>query len=400
MALCSCRLINCLIIVPFSNQASQSGLEAAKESLEVVARATKEIKDQTPQLDDGKISIPFWPGAGGGSDSSGAPNLAWVRTAAQAAMALKVHGMLETTGMNSASARLQHASLPSLGSASRATAWEEDDGQLYQNGNPPQRAPVHESLADGDAEGNNFEDGVVTVHSELPVYDPGLGDNGYDLLPLPVPAPERRILSAGNNTCEATFLREGRFHYGTGVDPSEVQVDSDDKGSRAFLGDIAVDENIGKLREVIGSVEHTLARCLASIGGVAKSQSERQSLHVEVVSGLDSWGGMRGKFVSQRSLLKGVSGIELCKELYAEGDTSMIDGKLAEVRGNFLDSVSACLSHTPSLSKICHSRTPWPSPQYQPPKTFDLQFESPGQPPMRRRRPSLQPTRRRMHATR
>jgi hypothetical protein len=237
--------------------------------------------------------------------------------------------MLETTGMNSASARLQHASLPSLGSASRTAAWEDDDGQLYQAENSPQRPSVHESQADGDAEGSNFEDGVVAVHSELPVFEPGLGDNGYDLLPLPVPAPERRILSAGNNECEATFLREGRFHYGTGADPSEVQVDSDDKKSRAFLGDIAVDENIGKLREVIGSVENTLARCLASIGGVAKSQSERQALHVEVVSGLDSWGGMRGKFVSQRSLLKGVSGIELCKELYAEGDTAMIDGKFA-----------------------------------------------------------------------
>jgi hypothetical protein len=338
-----------LITVHYSKQASQSGLEAAKESLDVVARATKEIKDQTPQLDDGKISIPFWPGAGGGSDSSGAPNLAWVRTAAQAAMALKVHGMLETTGMNSASARLQHASLPSLGSASRATAWEEDDGQLYQNGNPPLRTPVHETQAGGDAEGNNFEDGVVTVHSELPVYEPGLGDNGYDLLPLPVPAPERRILSAGNDTCEATFLREGRFHYGTGADPSEVQVDSDDKGSRAFLGDIAVDENIGKLREVIGSVENTLARCLASIGGVAKSQSERQALHVEVVSGLDSWGGMRGKFVSQRSLLKGVSGIELCKELYAEGDTSMIDGKFGCTRLNWLESFSESLSRMQSF---------------------------------------------------
>lgn len=294
----------------------------------MVARATKEIKDQTPQLDDGKISIPFWPSAGGGTDSSsGAPNLAWVRTAAQAAMALKVHGMLETTGMNSASARLQHASLPSLGSASRAAAWDDDDGPSYQHINPqPRPPPVRESLADGDAEGSNFEDGVVTVHSELPVFEPGLGDNGYDLLPLPVPAPERRILSAGNDECEATFVREGRFHYGTGVDQSEVQVGTDEKASRAFLGDIAVDENIGKLREVIGSVENTLARCLASIGSVAKSQSERQSLHVEVVSGLDSWGGMRGKFVSQRSLLKGVSGIELCKEVYAEGDTAMIDG--------------------------------------------------------------------------
>jgi hypothetical protein len=155
-----------------------------------------------------------------------------------------------------------------------------------------------------------------------------MGDDGYDLLPLPVPAPERRILSAGGDACEATFLREGRFHYGTDSDRTEVQAYSEDRTSKAFLGDIAVEENIGKLREVIGSVENTLSRALASMGGIAKSQRERQALHVEIVRGLDSWSGMRGKFVSQRSLLKGVNGMEHCKDLYAEGNVAMIDGTI------------------------------------------------------------------------
>jgi len=41
-------------------------------------------------------------------------NFEWVCTAAQAAMALQVHGFLNATGMSSYSIRLQHASLPDL----------------------------------------------------------------------------------------------------------------------------------------------------------------------------------------------------------------------------------------------------------------------------------------------
>lgn len=315
---------------PFSNQASQSGLEAAKESLRAIQRKNKEIKDQTPHLEDGKVSIPFWPS---NSDSSASPNLAWVRTAAQAAMALKVHGMLETTGMNSASARLQHASLPAFGPSARSPSWDDHD-----NG-----ASARAVTADANvnAEGNNFEEGVVSVQSELQSGELIVGDDGYDLLPLPVPAPERRILSVGSDASSQIVPRETRFHYGSMSMPSPFSVDEDDKAQSAYLGDISVDDNIDKLREVIGSVDNTLSRCLASIGGVGNAQKERQTLHLEIVKGLDSWGGMRGKFISQRSLLKGVSGIEQSKDLYEEGDLSLIDG-------------TSCQSFTRPIALLSH----------------------------------------------
>jgi len=307
-------------------QSSQSGLEAAKESLEEINRSRRELKDQTPHLDDGKISIPFWPSSAD-TDSSSSLNLAWVRTAAQAAMALKVHGMLETTGMPSASARLQHASLPSLGTSNRNSSWEDDD-----ESNTAHARVIHANATD-DFEGvnavavNNFEDGVVTVHSELNSAELDTdGDDGYDLLPLPVPAPERRILNAGSDVVSTrSSNRENRFHYGASMVHGPYEIDREENTCNAFLGDIAVDENIDKLREVIGSVDNTLSRCLASLGGIVKAQRERQALHLGIVNGLDSWNGMRGKFVSQRSLLKGVCGIEQSRCLYDEGDITMID---------------------------------------------------------------------------
>jgi len=292
-------------------KASQSGLEGAKKSLEECNKATKEIKDQTPQLDDGKMmTLP-------------SQNLAWVRTAAQAAMALKVHGMLETTGMQSASARLQHASLPSFGPSARS-GWDDDEAGAQARETVLDEASTTTSAR----EGNNFEEGVVSVQSELVSQEELCGgDDGYDLLPLPVPAPERRILSAGSDARATAGLdREERFHYGTATVEGRQLMDTVDDDRSAFLGEISVDENIDKLREVIGSVDNTLSRCLASSGGIGKAQRERQALHLDVVRGLDRWEGMRGRFVSQRALFKGVAGIDQSKEIYDESNLALIDG--------------------------------------------------------------------------
>jgi hypothetical protein len=292
-------------------KASQSGLEAAKEMLELCDRARHEMDNQTPHLDDSKAII-----------SASLPNFTWVRTAAQAAMALHVHGILETTGMPSASARLQHASLPSLASV---RSWDDDEGHICTT--------TAERVIDGEA--SNFEDGVVSVQSELQ-SDPtdifqSTADDDYDLLPLPVPAPERRILSEGSGLGTASIPREARFHYGSSSPNASYFLDGDENGLRSgYLSDMAVDQNIDKLREVIGSVDNTLSRCLASSGAIGKAHKDRQLLHLEIVRGLDSFAGMRGKFVSQRSLMKGVAGIEQSSNLYEEGDVAMIDGKFAD----------------------------------------------------------------------
>jgi hypothetical protein len=288
-------------------------VDAAKQCLDECSRQSKEIKERSPQLVDGKVGMPFW--SQGSSFSPTSPNFAWVRTAAQAALALQVHGMLETSGLPNASARLQHASLPSFGQVSARTSYGWEDLEIEAGA----RFPVANATAYLNGSGNtsNFEEGVVI-------------DDGFDLLPLPVPAPERRILSAGSNTGgnygTDNRHREERFHYGSPTIQGRYTLDAEEVGS-AFLCDVAVDENIDKLREVIGSVDNTLSRCLASSGAIGKAQRERLTSHLNIVGGLDSWAGMRGKFISQRSLLKGIAGIEQSKAISEEGDLALIDGK-------------------------------------------------------------------------
>lgn len=307
-------------------RASQSGLEAAKLSLEECLRLSKEVKDQTPQLVDGKTIIPFW-----GSTTGSQPSLSWVRTAAQAAMALKVHGMLETTGMQSASARLQHASLPSFSHPAGSNLdWvdEEQDDQAQSR-----TSGGDECLTAADRV-NSFEQGVVTVQSELQGEIPTPNDDdGYDLLPLPIPAPERSILSVGSRAHVATSsVNSGgqagaadRFHYGASSLRRRFPMDDEDDARSVFLGDISVDEHIDKLREVIGSVDNTLSRCLASSGGIGRARRDKLALHLDIVQGFDSWKGLKGKFIGQRPLLKGVSGIEQSNEVYEESDLALVD---------------------------------------------------------------------------
>jgi hypothetical protein len=66
---------------------------------------------------------------------------------------------------------------------------------------------------------------------------------------------------------------------------------------------------------------------LASGGGIGKVRRDRNNVQLDVVKGFDSWEGMRGQFISQRALLKGVNGLQQSKEIYEEGDLMLIDGK-------------------------------------------------------------------------
>ena len=233
-------------------KASQSGLEAAKLCLE-------ECPEPQP-LHEGRL------------------NLKWIRTAAQAAMALQIHDLLETTGLQSASARLQHLSLP----PTFASGPRDDDKD------EPSAEPETSTTS------TPFEDGVVTVG--------GLDDEGYDWLPEPVMAPD--LLRTDPES------HKDRYSY-------------------------EVDENVESLRDVIGSVANTMARCQASSGTIRKALKERQDLHLGILRGLDSWEGMRGQFVTQRSLMKGVSGIEHSADLYEESGSAIVEGTSSK-RGSML----------------------------------------------------------------
>lgn len=276
-------------------------------------------------MDDGKLGN-FWQVHGAGSIH---PNLSWVRTAAQAAVALQLHGVLETTGLPSASARLQHASLPKFDNA-RDTGWSNDEGELQMRTDSDETPSSNEE---------SFEEGVTQVQDELATDDFEDDGEGYDLLPLPVPAPERRILTLSDtrpHKASSNETKEARFRYSenSGV-LSELSQEAFrvDDNRPALLGDIAVDENIDKLREVIGSVDNTLSRCMTSSGRIGQARRDCLKLHLDLVRGLDSWAGLRGKFVAQRALLKGVSGIEQSREVFEESDHQLIDGTSFESCG-------------------------------------------------------------------
>lgn len=247
------------------------------------------------------------------------PNLAWVRTAAQAAVALQLHGILETTGLPSASARLQHASLPSFNN-SRNSEWVDDDAEKLANDS--------EDSGEKSVE-DSFEEGVLHVQDELAsdsIIDQGEGE-GYDLLPLPVPAPERQILNVSEAKTKSNEKKETRFRYGGPSLQEGLVAENAEDEKRVYLGEMAIDENIDKLREVIGSVDNILSRCMASSCGIERSRRERFAISLDILRGLDSWEGLRGKFVSQRALLKGVSNMEQSREVFEESDLTLIDGK-------------------------------------------------------------------------
>ena len=300
-------------------QASQSGLEAARLILADHAKAMKQVKEQTQKMSStgGKSRLSLW--ANQALPANYTIGMPWVKTAAQAAVALHVHGLLETTGLPSASARLQHASLPTF---VRKTTWVSDD-ECGRNS----RGSSHSSQGVEGAE--SFEHGVIQVESELLAQADA--EEGYDLLPLPVPAPERRILCAGssnqNPRDKQSVEGNSRFRYGAALGSSDRLHSMETfRVQSAFLGEFSVDENIDKLREVIGSVDSTLSRCLCAIAAIGETRRDLANCHTQVVRGFDSWEGLRGKFVSQRALLRGVAGLEQGKEIAEESDLEMTDG--------------------------------------------------------------------------
>jgi hypothetical protein len=106
--------------------------------------------------------------------------------------------MLETNGMPSAWARLQHASLSSFGKAKQGSTWEDYASEEQSH----QRSTENEFTA---TEGHGFEEGVVRVQSELQsAGDFDQNDDGYDLLPLPVPAPYSHCRKCGESYFSST----------------------------------------------------------------------------------------------------------------------------------------------------------------------------------------------------
>ena len=251
--------------------------------------------------------------------------MSWVRTAAQAALALKLDGVLETSGCLSTSSKLQQASLPNFTIRQYADVEQDDD----ERGSNVMSTPQHVAEdSDSDCE---FEKGVVSVKSALDGDDcENFNDTGgYDLLPPPLPLSERSALCAGNDSSK----RMNPSSIGSPMTSTEDRIEShygthiNNSFEGAILGDLSVDKDIDRLRDIIRTVDESYGRCLASIVTIGKSRKKRAELHMNIIKGLDSWEGLRGKIISQRALLAGVSTLEKGYEIADKSAISLSSGK-------------------------------------------------------------------------
>lgn len=256
-------------------KASQIGLQAAKDLLE---------EEETPQKLH-SIELPA-------SESSFLSNLSWVRTAAQAAMALKLHGILEATGYSSTSARLQHASLPNLDTSRSLSLWR---GECTTPPPTLERTSSNEKEKEYDC----FENGVIRIQSELDNDT----DDDYDLLPSPC-----TITNTHSHILKSQDTSK-RYSYGPEHSSSP-----------------SIDSDIEKLSEIITSVHSTLRKCSTVSQSIANAKKERETFHLNIVQKLDSWISLRGyELMNERALLNAVSSLDRCLDVRVKSDAALND---------------------------------------------------------------------------
>ena len=307
-------------------QASQSGLESAKQTLQEHAKQKKRDRsNQALPASDGKplAASAIWSALVARTSSSflnDDDDTPWLRTAAQAAMALQFHGILETTGHESSSAKIQHASLPKFGNHSTNDSWDEDEKHInptrFKGGNDSQN-------------GTCFEAGVINIESELG----GIG--GYDLLPPPGPSETHHVLNAG---CELLSMvspssrktvqpTSSRFVYNTAVviDGSISKIVDDT--ADAALGPIKVDDDIEKIRDIVCSVDNTMGKLYRASATIRSAQHERNSILLELLRDVDSWGDIHGEAINQCDLVNGVAELEKHNSSIETSNKNLCRGK-------------------------------------------------------------------------
>lgn len=206
-------------------------------------------------------------------------NLEWVRSAAQAALVLRLPGLLETAGYQSTSTTLQHASLPQFAH------------NISHEGIEP-------STFDGDMEEN------AVNRDDVSCIDNDSDDecDGFDILPDPLPFPDRSALCAGNV-----------YPTNTSDNASYSAYSSQDRYGimqNTTLGDMEVERDIDRLRELLRRVDKSFASCCNALIEINEHRRSRDLLHVNILRNIDNWNGMRGKILSQRALLNGVMCLE------------------------------------------------------------------------------------------
>lgn len=305
-------------------QASQSGLESAKLVLHDHANHKKRqrLNLATAMSRDGPQSAASIFSALVSKTSisilrlQGDDDTSWLRAAAQVAMALQFHGILETTGHESTSAKIQHASLPKF-STRPAGSWDDEETGNDKGSVKSKFNGRHQSNSTGN--GTNFEVGVINVESEL-AEEEDLG--GYDMLPSPGPSEVHRVLNAGSET-DVSGMVGSAFAYEAISEQSKGMYDRKD----AVVGTIKVESDIDKLRDIIQATNHTLGKLYQSSASIRSAQDARNVIQLNILRDIDSWGDNGGDIITQRALVNGVAALELFNSNVEEINKTMSDGR-------------------------------------------------------------------------
>ena len=108
------------------------------------------------------------------------------------------------------------------------------------------------------------------------------------------------------------------------------------------LGDISVDKDIDKLRDIIRSLNLTLGRCLDATLQIGEGMRHRTKIHMNILDGLDSCDGIRGEVITQRALLGGITSL---KKACDSSDGSALEfsrGRLVSIPIEINNHLSAC----------------------------------------------------------
>lgn len=287
-------------------KASKTGLEATKR---IVDESKSNAAISVRNRESGVTSSPAGAEKGGSntsdhnsqenpSEASSYVSLNWIRHAAQAAVTLKVHGILNATGMSTYSAKLQHASLPDFDyhQSYRGTSQNIHPTHLKANPTNPQ---AHSKGFDGNAAEiqSGFESKVTSVECGL--------DDEYDLLPAP-------------NQVRGSFYEESDFAEIPDQLSNDLGSENDPK---------SVDNTINKLRCVIASVDEHLSRCAAFHDKISEAARARINLHFNIIRAFDSNSFDEDAYnavdvaMDEQSFLRGITEMERSHEIMILADS-------------------------------------------------------------------------------
>ena len=347
------HIINLFLFV--FKKASQSGLECSKQILNDQMKQRKRIKANQSLVSNNSntrlsayaiLSTLLANKPSSYFHLSGSDDTPWLRIAARTAMSLQFHGILETTGHESTSAKIQHASLPRFGVS--AGNWDEDESINDQNG--ATLSNHHQESLEGD-----FESGVVCIESELVGED---GIEGYDLLPSPGPSEEHHVLNATNNSPfisveNSPLPPRVRFVYDTSSDTgNSAQMPSGILTSdAATLGPVKVDGDIDKLKNIIKSMDLILRRLHKSSISIELAQAARNELQLNLLKDIDSFGQSHVSVISQRSLVNGAAALDRSNTALRLSNESMSDGK--NTKHKLSDTLRLIIIYSDLISSVC-----------------------------------------------